>query len=131
MNSPELSFWLSLSLQAVLPLIFSAAWAKTSSIAPAVVQIPTAEVLVAKSDIGLGETIAPENLQWQTWTDPTASGSFIRKKDRPDAVTQPAGSIVRTLFIAGEPIREQKLVKANGAGSYGSNPAERDASGFD
>ena len=69
-----------------------------------------------KVDIGLGETIAPENLQWQTWTDSTASGSFIRKKDRPDAITQLAGSIVRTPFIAGEPIREQKLVKANGAG---------------
>ena len=71
---------------------------------------------MAKDDIGLGETVAPENLQWQTWTESTASGSFIRKKDRPDAITQLAGSIARTPFIAGEPIREQKLVKANGSG---------------
>ena len=89
---------------------------KDAPTAPAVVQIPTSDVLVAKVDIGLGETVAPENLQWQTWTESTASGSFIRKKDRPDAVTQLAGSIVRMPFIAGEPIREQKLVKANGAG---------------
>jgi pilus assembly protein CpaB len=78
--------------------------------------LPTAEVLVAKDDIALGQTVAAENLQWQTWTDQTASGSFIRKKDRPDAVTQIAGSIARMPFIAGEPIREQKLVKANGSG---------------
>ena len=89
---------------------------KDAPTAPAVVQIPTSDVLVAKVDIGLGETVAPENLQWQTWTESTASGSFIRKKDRPDAVTQLAGSIARMPFIAGEPIREQKLVKANGAG---------------
>jgi pilus assembly protein CpaB len=84
--------------------------------APATAQLPTVDVLVAKDDIALGQTVAPENLQWQTWTDSTASGSFIRKKERPDAVTQLAGSIVRVPFIAGEPIREQKLVKANGSG---------------
>ena len=78
--------------------------------------LPTVDVLVAKDDIALGQTVAVENLQWQTWTEQTASGSFIRKKDRPDATTQIAGSIARMPFVAGEPIREQKLVKANGSG---------------
>jgi pilus assembly protein CpaB len=81
-----------------------------------VVQLPTVDVLVAKDDIGLGQTVAPENLLWQTWTESTASGSFIRRKERPEAATQLAGSIARAPFIAGEPIREQKLVKANGSG---------------
>ena len=90
---------------------------KTAAPASAAVQqIPTVDVLVAKDDIALGQTVAPENLQWQTWTDSSASSSFIRKKDRPEAVTQLAGSIARGPFIAGEPIREQKLVKANGSG---------------
>lgn len=85
--------------------------------APAqVAQMPTVDVLVAKGDIGLGETVKPEALEWQTWTQSSASGSFIRRTDRPDAVTQLAGSIARQPFIAGEPIREQKLVKANGSG---------------
>src|SRR4051794_14276464 len=83
---------------------------------PVAGQLPTVDVLVAKGDIPLGQTVAPENLQWQTWTESTASGSFIRKKERPDAVTQLAGSIARVPFIAGEPIREQKLVRANGSG---------------
>jgi pilus assembly protein CpaB len=81
-----------------------------------VVQLPTVDVLVAKDDIGLGQTVTPENLLWQTWTESTASGSFIRRKERPEAATQLAGSIARSPFIAGEPIREQKLVKANGSG---------------
>ena len=33
-----------------------------------------------------------------------------------DAVKQIAGSIARSPFVAGEPIREQKLVKAEGSG---------------
>ena len=34
---------------------------------PTVAQLQTMDVLVAKSDIGVGQAVAPENLQWQTW----------------------------------------------------------------
>src|SRR5215813_11299041 len=98
-----------------------AAWLASGSDnkpAPAepVAQLPTVDVLVAKSDIGLGQTVKPEDLVWQTWPSATASASFIKKTDRPDAQTQIAGSIARDPVIAGEPSREQKLVKANGSG---------------
>jgi pilus assembly protein CpaB len=89
---------------------------KNSAPVAAAPSLPTVDVLVAKDDIALGQTVAVENLQWQTWTEQTASGSFIRKKERPEAITQIVGSIARMAFIAGEPIREQKLVKANGSG---------------
>src|SRR3954447_8334041 len=79
-------------------------------------QLQTVDVLVARSDIGLGQPVTPEHLQWQTWPATTASNSFIRRNERPDATTQIAGSIARAPFIAGEPIREPKLVKANGSG---------------
>jgi pilus assembly protein CpaB len=81
-----------------------------------VAQMQTVDVLVAKSDIGLGQTVTPEDMLWQTWPAATASNTFIRRSERPDANTQIAGSIARAPFIAGEPIREQKLVKANGSG---------------
>jgi pilus assembly protein CpaB len=81
-----------------------------------VVQLPTVDVLVAKSDIPLGQSVGPDDLQWQVWPAATASNSFIRRNERPDATTQIAGSIARSAFIAGEPIRELKLVKNNGAG---------------
>src|SRR6266581_4125392 len=80
------------------------------------ITLQTVDVLVAKSDIGLGQTVTAEALQWQTWPAATASASFIRRNDRPDATNQVAGSIARAPFIAGEPIREQKLVKADGSG---------------
>jgi pilus assembly protein CpaB len=81
-----------------------------------VAQLPTVEVLVAKNDINLGQRVKPEDLQWQVWPASTASNSFIRKSDRPDATKELTGAIVRTAMMAGEPIREQKLVKADGSG---------------
>ena len=81
-----------------------------------VAQLQTVDVLVAKGDIGLGQSLKPEDLQWQTWPAATASGTFIKRGDRPDAMTQVTGSIARFPFVAGEPIREQKLVKADGSG---------------
>jgi pilus assembly protein CpaB len=81
-----------------------------------VAQLPTTEVLVAKSELGLGQIVKPEDLQWQVWPASSASGNVIIRAGRADAVTDIAGSIVRAPFIAGEPIREQKLVKASGSG---------------
>jgi pilus assembly protein CpaB len=88
---------------------------KSVTVAP-VAQMPTIDVLVAKADIALGQSLKPDDLQWQTWPASTASNSFIRRGERPDATTQVAGSIARAPFIAGEPIREQKLVRADGSG---------------
>jgi pilus assembly protein CpaB len=81
-----------------------------------VAQLPTVDVLVAKSDIGLGQSVKPDDLQWQTWPSATASNSFIRRSDKPEAMKDVVGSIARAPFIAGEPIREQKPVRAEGSG---------------
>jgi pilus assembly protein CpaB len=81
-----------------------------------VAQLQTVDVLVAKSDIGLGQSVKPEDVQWQAWPASTASSTFIRRNERPDATTQIIGSIARSPFIIGEPMREQKLVRANGSG---------------
>jgi pilus assembly protein CpaB len=83
---------------------------------PAAQQLPTVDVLVAKSDIGLGQSVKPDDLQWQTWPAATASSSFIRRADRADAMKAVVGSIARAPFIAGEPMREQKLVRTDGSG---------------
>src|SRR3954454_363780 len=81
-----------------------------------VTQLPTVDVLVAKSDIGLGQSVKPEDLQWKTWPAATASNTFIRRNERAAATREVADSIARPPFIAGEPIREAKLVKTDGSG---------------
>ena len=81
-----------------------------------VAQLQTVDILVAKSDIALGRSVKPDDLQWQTWPAATASSSFISRASKADAIKEITGSIARSPFIAGEPIREQKLVKADGSG---------------
>jgi pilus assembly protein CpaB len=89
---------------------------KARSTVEAPAPLPTVEVLIAKSDIGLGQIVKPDDLQWASWPAANASGSLINRASKADAIQEIAGSIVRTPFFAGEPIREQKLVKANGSG---------------
>jgi pilus assembly protein CpaB len=80
-----------------------------------VVQLETTDVLVANAEIGMGYAVSAPDLRWQTW--PTAAaGSFIRKNERPDAINELVGSIARSPVSEGEPIREAKLIKANGSG---------------
>jgi pilus assembly protein CpaB len=85
-------------------------------VAQPVAQVPTVEVLVAKNEIGLGQSLKPDDLQWQTWPAAAASATFIKRGNRPEAGKQIAGMIARAPFIAGEPIREPKLVRADGSG---------------
>jgi pilus assembly protein CpaB len=81
-----------------------------------VAQVPTVDVLVAKSDIGLGQTVKADDMQWQSWPAASANSSFISKASKADAIKEITGSIARAPFITGEPIREPKLIKANGSG---------------
>lgn len=88
---------------------------------PQVVQAPvaameTVDVLVAGTDIGLGQSITGAELRWQTWPAAAATANFIKRSDRPDAINQFSESIARSPFMAGEPIRETRLIKAKGSG---------------
>src|SRR6476620_9605970 len=76
----------------------------------------TVDILVAKSDLARGQTLSPADVSWQAWPATTAAGNFIRKSDRPKALEDLSGMIVRAPFVAGEPIREVKLVNAKGSG---------------
>jgi pilus assembly protein CpaB len=79
-------------------------------------QIATVEVLVAQNDIGIGTALSARDLQWQTWPASASNAAFVLKKDRPDAIQQYAGSIVRVPMVAGEPVRDNKVIKAKGSG---------------
>lgn len=98
-----------------------AAYLASGSDAPVIVQdqgpkLATVDVLVAKSDIPMGQMVSADDLQWQNWPAASASATFLRKDKQPNATELIVGSIARFPFIAGEPIREQKLVKGSGSG---------------
>jgi pilus assembly protein CpaB len=74
-------------------------------------QIQSQDVLVAAADIGQGAKLTAENVRWQRWPDDAMNGNYIQKQTRPDAIVQLQNSIVRSQFVAGEPIREVKLAR--------------------
>jgi len=83
---------------------------------PAPVALETVDVLVANSDIPIGNTVNAPDLRWQLWPAASAGAAFIRKNERPEAITELTGSVARAPFFSGEPIRQSKLVKVGGSG---------------
>jgi pilus assembly protein CpaB len=83
---------------------------------PQIVQTaPTAEVLVAAADIGMGEVISSGKLSWRPWPESGVAG-FITRTNEPGAMADLERAIARQPFVAGEPIRMQKIVKSDGSG---------------
>ena len=91
---------------------------KVEPVAPqaAAPQINTVDILVAKSDIAMGQTVSPQDIGWEAWPASASNSNFIQKTTRPDAIEALGGSIARAPFVTGESVREAKLVKAKGSG---------------
>lgn len=78
--------------------------------------IRTTDVLVAAAEIPMGQTLKPADLRWQAWPAESASEGLIKRSDSPKALEDTAGSIARSAFLAGEPIRREKIIRADGSG---------------
>jgi pilus assembly protein CpaB len=76
----------------------------------------TNDVLVAAGDLQVGQTVKPSDLRWQPWPADMVPAGFIRRSNEPGALEDAVGSIARVAFLSGEPIRREKLIKANGSG---------------
>lgn len=87
--------------------------------APAPVAVQKADmsdVLVAAGDLAMGHTLRGPDLRWQPWPAESVPAGFIKRSENPGALDQTAGSIARSNFLAGEPIRREKLIKTDGSG---------------
>jgi pilus assembly protein CpaB len=80
------------------------------------IKVKSSDVLVARTDIGLGQITNDSLFRWQAWPTETVTTGFITRSDKPDAMTQLSGSIARAPIMAGEPISPLKLVKAGQGG---------------
>jgi pilus assembly protein CpaB len=94
---------------AYLALNLGPAAAPATTVVELAPQIETQDVLVANADLGQGQKLNAENIRWQRWPDEAINPGYIQKQARPDALEKLQGSVVRSQFIAGEPIREAKL----------------------
>ncbi|MGE0766508.1 MAG: Flp pilus assembly protein CpaB [Hyphomicrobiaceae bacterium] len=78
----------------------------------------TTEVLVARSNISLGQIATESALRWQSWPqDAIPPGSVVRSPGGSSSGMRPfIGAIARTPILAGEPVTKAKLVSANEGG---------------
>lgn len=76
-------------------------------------KMPTAEVLVAAADITSGEVLSPDKMDWEPWPEKNVNERFIVREQRPKAMDELAGTFVNSAFVAGEPIREARLMAVN------------------
>ena len=84
--------------------------------APPPPPLATVDILVAKNDLSRGQVIAEGDVDWQMWPAASANANFVKRADRPDAVHQFVGAIVRQPLASGEPIRDPSVVFAKGSG---------------
>ena len=74
------------------------------------------DVLVAAVAINLGDSVRAEDLKWQQWPVEGVTPGLITRSAEPDAPAKLSGSVARAPFIAGEPIKDQKLIKISEGG---------------
>lgn len=102
-------------LAALLALNMNRAPAPVVS-APQVAPAPTfetADVLVAAQDIAIGATIEEAMLKWEQWPAAGISDKLITQQKDPEGLQKAVGAIVRAAFLAGEPISDAKLIRAD------------------
>lgn len=73
---------------------------------------PTVEVLVAAADVPLGNKLAAGDLKWVAWPLASLPAGVIRRQDLPEGEGEFVGQIARAPLYGSEPIRREKLLKA-------------------
>ncbi len=80
-------------------------------------QVNTAEVLVAKQDLGLGHIANEASFRWQSWpADAVPPGAISRRGGAGNQMSEFRGAVARSPILAGEPITKSKLVKSGEGG---------------
>ncbi|MBF9234250.1 Flp pilus assembly protein CpaB [Microvirga alba] len=90
-------------------LVLSTRSREAAAVAPSAPVVQTTDVLVAASDLIQGQALDGKSLRWQSWPKDAVSPGFISREAKPDALTSLNGALVRSHFVSGEPIREEKL----------------------
>jgi pilus assembly protein CpaB len=73
----------------------------------------TVDVLVAAREIGTGARITAGDLVWQSFPKSGVVEAYVIRAARPNAAEEWVGMVARAPFLTGEPVREQKLMRAD------------------
>jgi pilus assembly protein CpaB len=86
--------------------------------APTRVAVPVdaTEVLVARTDLPLGQLTKEGDFRWHAWPADAVTPGFITKQQGAVGMRMVSDAIVRAPILAGEPVTRQKLIKAGEGG---------------
>jgi pilus assembly protein CpaB len=87
---------------------------------PAVKAPQVANVMIAARDITIGQTLASEDVKWQSWPAESVSDYFFVKSEDQDAIAGIVGSASRVAMRKGEPLSTEKIIDLNGSGVMAS-----------
>jgi pilus assembly protein CpaB len=73
----------------------------------------TADVLVAAQDIDIGVTLTDAMIKWEQWPAAGISERLITQQKDAEGLTKAVGAIARSAILAGEPISDAKLIRAD------------------
>jgi pilus assembly protein CpaB len=74
---------------------------------------PSVNVLVADANLPIGARLNDKSIHWMAWPQSGIVKGLITQNERPDAIKDMNGAIVRLPIFEGEPIREEKVADAN------------------
>ncbi|HBF31509.1 Flp pilus assembly protein CpaB [Rhizobium sp.] len=80
-----------------------------------VVKDPTVNVLVASSTMPVGARLSDKAMRWMAWPKTGLVAGFVTQDNRPNAIKDLEGSVVRLPIFEGEPIRLEKVADASGS----------------
>ncbi|WP_377297745.1 Flp pilus assembly protein CpaB [Rhizobium sp. SGZ-381] len=70
---------------------------------------PTVNVLVSAESLAVGSRLKENSIRWIAWPQAGVTDGFITDTQRPKAIQELAGLVVRLPMFAGEPVRAEKL----------------------
>ena len=89
---------------------------KPKAEAAAAPPVAMTQVLVANTEITPGKAVTGADLRWQKWPVDAVQASYVVQEQNPEGLTQMDGAIARVGLQPGEPVTEQKVVRAGKSG---------------
>ncbi|WP_026616686.1 Flp pilus assembly protein CpaB [Ensifer aridi] len=80
---------------------------------PLIEQAPAINVLVASKSLPVGSRLGADSIHWMAWPKDGMAEGMITEENRPSAVDDLSGAVVRLPLFTGEPIRQEKIADAS------------------
>ncbi|MBN9033851.1 Flp pilus assembly protein CpaB [Rhizobium sp. YJ-22] len=74
---------------------------------------PMVNVLVTAANLPVGARLNADSIRWMEWPEGSVSEGVITEANRPAALTELQGAVVRIPMFEGEPVRAEKIADSN------------------